>query len=51
MVKVNNVIRHLEENPQISEEVERIVREQLLTTNNAPIVEDKDEQEPEFLDA
>ncbi len=47
----NNVIRHLEENPQISEEVERIVREQLLTTNNAPIVEDKDEQEPEFLDA
>ena len=47
----NNVIRHLEENPQISEEVERIIREQLLTTNNAPIVEDKDEQEPEFLDA
>ena len=46
----NNVIRHLEENPQIAVEVEKLIREQLLTTGTAP-VEDKDEAEPDFLDA
>ena len=46
----NNVIRHLEENPQIAVEVEKLIREQLLTTGTTP-VEDKDEAEPDFLDA
>ena len=43
----NNVIRHLEENQQLAQEVERIIREQLLTTGG--VVEEKEEEEPNFL--
>ena len=43
----NNVIRHLEENQQLAQEVERIIREQLLTTDG--VVEEKEEEEPNFL--
>ena len=46
----NNVIRHLEENPQLAETIEKIIREKLLTTANAAPVEEN-EEEPEFLDA
>ncbi|OTG97902.1 recombinase RecA [Acinetobacter sp. ANC 4654] len=46
----NNVIRHLEENPQIAQELDRLIREKLLTPTTTPI-EEKDEVEPDFLDA
>lgn len=46
----NNVIRHLEENPQIAQELDRLIREKLLTSTTTPI-EEKDEVEPDFLDA
>ena len=46
----NNVIRHLEENPQIAQELDRLIREKLLTLTTTPI-EEKDEVEPDFLDA
>ena len=45
----NNVIRHLEENKHIAEELDKLIREQLLTT--ATPTDEKDEEEPEFLDA
>lgn len=44
----NNVIRHLEENPQLAQDLERMIREQLLVTANVS-AEEKDE-EPDFLD-
>jgi len=47
----NNVIRHLEENPELAVEVERLIREQLLTTNNAPVAEDEAEEVPDFLES
>ena len=46
----NNVIRHLEENPQIAQELDRLIREKLLTPVTKPI-EEKDEEEPDLLDA
>ncbi|AXY60283.1 MULTISPECIES: recombinase RecA [Acinetobacter] len=46
----NNVIRHLEENPQIVQELDKAIREQLLVTANAAPAEEKDEEEPDFLD-
>ena len=46
----NNVIRHLEENPQLAETIEKIIREKRLTTANAAPVEEN-EEEPDFLDA
>ena len=46
----NNVIRHLEENPQIAQELDRLIREKLLTPVTTPI-EEKDEIEPDLLDA
>ena len=46
----NNVIRHLEENPQIAQELDRLIREKLLTPTTTPL-EEKDEVEPDFLDA
>ena len=46
----NNVIRHLEESPQIAQELDRLIREKLLTPTTTP-VEEKDEVEPDFLDA
>lgn len=40
----NNVIRHFEENPQMAGEIERNIREQLLTTGtNTAQVEDEEE--------
>ncbi len=47
----NNVIRHLEENPELAVEVERLIRELLLTTNNAPLAEDEAEEVPDFLES
>ena len=46
----NNVIRHLEENPKIAEELDRLIREKLLTPITTPI-DEKDEVEPDLLDA
>ncbi|UOG19340.1 recombinase RecA [Acinetobacter sp. PK01] len=43
----NNVIRHLEENPQLAQEVERIIRDQLLTTGG--VVEEKEEEDESDL--
>jgi recombination protein RecA len=45
----NNVIRHLEENPQLAQDLDRMIREKLLTTANAAPAEEK-EEEPDFLD-
>ncbi len=46
----NNVIRHLEENPEIAKELDRLIREKLLTPVAVP-ADEKDEAEPDFLDA
>jgi recombination protein RecA len=46
----NNVIRHLEENPQLAQDLDRMIREKLLTTTNAAPAEEKEEEEPDFLD-
>ena len=46
----NNVIRYLEENTAIAQEIERMIREQLLTTSNAPVSQD-DEEPAEFLES
>jgi len=42
----NNTIRHLEEHPELAQTIEKLIREQLLTTGN--VVEEKDEEEPDF---
>jgi recombination protein RecA len=44
------VIRHLEENPQLAQDLDRMIREKLLTTTNAAPAEEKEEEEPDFLD-
>ena len=44
----NNVIRHLEENPQLAKDLDRMIREKLLTT--VVVTEEKEEAEPDFLD-
>jgi len=46
----NNVIRHLEENPEIAKELDRLIREKLLTPVTLP-ADEKDDLEPELLDA
>ncbi|MEG0481841.1 MAG: recombinase RecA [Acinetobacter sp.] len=46
----NNVIRHLEENPQIAQELDRLIREKLLTTATVESTNEKDEEEPDFLE-
>ena len=46
----NNVIRHLEENPEIAKELDRLIREKLLTPVTLP-VDEKDDVEPDLLDA
>ena len=46
----NNTIRYLTEHPELVQILEKLIRDQLLTINVAP-AEDKDEQEPDFLDA
>ncbi|KJG90702.1 protein RecA [Acinetobacter baumannii] len=45
----NNVIRYFEENTQIAEEIERNIREQLLTTGTNGAVQIEDEEEPDLL--
>ncbi|RKG34099.1 recombinase RecA [Acinetobacter tianfuensis] len=45
----NNTIRHLEEHPELAQTIEKLIREQLLTTSNAAPAEDN-EEEPDFLD-
>ena len=45
----NNVIRHLEENPELAIDLDRMIRERLLVTTNPAPVEEK-EEEPDFLD-
>ena len=46
----NNVIRYLEENTAMAQEVERMIREQLLTTSNA--ASNQENEEPaEFLES
>lgn len=48
----NNAIRHMEENPEMAAEIEKLIREKLLTTTNAaPSSAEDDEVEAEFLDA
>ncbi|WP_089605015.1 recombinase RecA [Acinetobacter piscicola] len=46
----NNVIRLLEEKPQIAQELDRLIREKLLTTAIAAPTDEKDEEEPDFLE-
>ena len=46
----NNVIRHLEEHPEIAKELDRLIREKLLTPVTVP-VDEKDDLEPDLLDA
>jgi recombination protein RecA len=47
----NNVIRHFEENPAMAQEIEKVIREQLLTKNNKEAVQTEDEEEPDFLES
>ncbi|HRA92315.1 MAG TPA: DNA recombination/repair protein RecA, partial [Acinetobacter sp.] len=44
----NNVIRHFEENPQMAAEIEKMIRELLLTKNN-PDAAKLEEEEPDLL--
>lgn len=43
----NNVIRHLEEHPELAKDLDRMIRENLLTTVK---VEEQAEEEPDLLD-
>ncbi|MEC8567031.1 MAG: DNA recombination/repair protein RecA, partial [Pseudomonadota bacterium] len=47
----NNVIRHFEENPQMAQEIEKLIREQLLTKNKPAENTDIEEEEPDFLES
>ena len=49
----NNVIRYFEENPSISAEIERAIREQLLTKNTDPAAahDDEPEEQPDFIES
>ena len=47
----NNVIRHFEENPAMAQEIEKVIREQLLTKNNKEAAQTEDEEEPDFLES
>ena len=40
----NNVIRHLEEHPELAKDLERMIREQLLVTANPAPADEKDEE-------
>jgi recombination protein RecA len=44
----NNVIRHFEENPQMAAEIEKMIRELLLTKAN-PDAAKLEEEEPDLL--
>ena len=45
----NNVIRHLEEHPELANDLERMIREQLLVTAN-PAAADETDEEVDLLD-
>ncbi|WP_343594780.1 recombinase RecA [Acinetobacter sp.] len=47
----NNVIRHLEENPQMAKEIEALIREQLLTTKDIAPARTEEDETPEFLES
>ena len=47
----NNVIRHFEENPQMAQEIEKLIREQLLTKNNTEAAQTEDAEEPDLLES
>jgi len=47
----NNVIRHFEENAQMAQEIEKLIREQLLTKNKPTENTDIEEEEPDFLES
>ncbi|WP_298066914.1 recombinase RecA [uncultured Acinetobacter sp.] len=47
----NNVIRHFEENPVMAQEIEKVIREQLLTKNKNEAAQTEDEKEPDFLES
>jgi len=47
----NNVIRHLEENPQIAQELDRMIREKLLTTAQEQPEDKQSEEHTDLLDA
>lgn len=51
MAKVKHVIRHFEENPQMAGEIEKIIREQLLTTGTNGAVQVEDEEEDLLLES
>ena len=44
------MIRHLEEKPQLAQDLDRMIREKLLTTAIAAPTDEKDEEEPDFLE-
>jgi len=46
----NNVIRHFEENPLMAQEIEKIIREQLLTKNKNEAAQNEIEEEPDLLE-
>lgn len=46
----NNVIRHFEENPVMAQEIEKVIREQLLTKNKNEAAQTELE-EPEYLES
>ena len=45
------MIRHFEENPAMAQEIEKVIREQLLTKNNKEAAQTEDEEEPDFLES
>lgn len=46
------MIRYLEENPQISTEIEAVIREQLLTkASDQTAAHDETEEEPDLLES
>ena len=47
----NNAIRYMEENPEMANEIEKLIREKLLTTTNATPATEEADEETEFLDA
>lgn len=47
----NNVIRHFEENPAMAQDIEKLIREQLLTKNNPELAQTENEEEPDFLES
>ena len=47
----NNVIRYFEENPAIAQEIEKQIRDQLLTSTPVANSTEVEEEEPDFLES